>query len=78
MPIIRHPSELFTVIVMVDAEPDVMPDLEAHAKSGLELFRDYDGFVAGALHRSADGSRLVQYVQWEAESHYHRCIGDRR
>ncbi len=78
MPVIRHPTELYTVIVTVDAEPLVMSDLEAHARAGLGLFRDFPGFVAGALHKSADGGRLVQYVQWETESHHLACMNDPR
>jgi hypothetical protein len=78
MPVIRHPNELYTVIVTVDAEPDIMSDLEAHAKAGLTLFRDFPGFVAGALHRSVDGGRLVQYVQWETELHHLECVNDPR
>jgi hypothetical protein len=78
MPVIRHPNELYTVIVTVDAESDVMPDLEAHARAGLTLFRDFVGFVAGALHKSEDGGRLIQYVQWETESHHLECVNDSR
>jgi hypothetical protein len=78
MPVIRHPNEIYTVIVTLDADADVIPELEAHARSGLGLFRDFAGFVAGALHKSADGTRLIQYVQWESESHYHACMNDPR
>ena len=63
MAVIRHPSEVFTVIVTVVADPELMLDLEAHARAGLKLFHDFDGFVAGALHKSVDGGKFVQYIQ---------------
>lgn len=66
------------VIVTVDASPAVMDDLEGHARSGLAWFAEFAGFVSGALHRSADGSRLVQYLQWSDEASYLRCRDDAR
>ena len=78
MPFIEHGRGLCTVIVTVDADPEVIPQLEAHAKEGLARFQDFDGFVAGALHRSADGARLVQYLQWETEADHLTCVNDPR
>jgi hypothetical protein len=78
MPVIKESSGLCTVIVTVDCEPEVMPDLEDHARSGLALFREFDGFVSGALHKSADGKRLVQYLQWETESDHVACVNHPR
>jgi len=77
-PVIDPEQNLCTVIVTVDADPGLMPELEAHARLGLEEFPSYDGFVAGALHKSADGSRLVQYLQWRSAAHHRACIEDTR
>ena len=55
-----------------------MPELEAHARLGLDEFPAYDGFVAGALHKSADGARLVQYLQWRSAADHQACIEDPR
>lgn len=74
MPVIRTPTELCTVIVTVEADPALMPELEAHARDGLTRFPAFAGFVGGALHRSADGGRLVQYLQWEREEDHLACI----
>jgi len=65
-----------TVIVTVDADPAVMVDLEPHARDGLRWFSDYEGFVSGALHKSADGTRLIQYLQWRTEEHHLACMND--
>ena len=65
---IRPSQRLCTVIVTLDAAPETMVELESHARDGLARFAKFDGFVAGALHKSADGTRLVQYLQWRDEA----------
>lgn len=69
-------SDCCTVIATVDADPTVLVALEAHARAGLEHFPSFPGFLGGALHRSGDGERLVQYLQWSSRAEYERCIDD--
>lgn len=76
MPRIGVGESLCTVVVTVDAPPDHLPALEKHAREGLRLFRSFPGFVAGALHRSRDGARLVQYLQWRSEEDHLACMDD--
>ena len=75
-----HPTtgrdDVCTVIVTVDADPDTMPHLRHHAVAGLDRFREYAGYLGGALHVSNDGSRLVQYLQWRSETDYRACVED--
>jgi hypothetical protein len=78
MPVIHPDSSLCTVIVTVDAPSRVLPELERHAKDGLRRFRDFEGFIGGALHRSDDGTRLVQYLQWRSEQDHLACMNDPR
>ncbi len=78
MTTISHPSPFCTVIVTIDAAPDVIGEMEPHAKSGLTWFAGFDGLVSGALHKSNDGSRLVQYLQWESEADHLACMQDPR
>jgi len=66
------------VIVTVDAEASVMENLESHAAEGLSRFAEFPGFISGALHRSADGKRLVNYLQWESEAAHLACMNDPR
>ena len=70
---IEHGLGVCTVIVTLDAEREDMGDLLSHARMGLERFAEWEGFVAGALHLSQDGTRLVQYLQWASEEVYVRC-----
>ena len=67
-----------TVIVTVDADAELVPELEAHARDGLRRFAEMPGFIAGALHRSDDGGRLVQYLQWASEADHLACMRDPR
>jgi hypothetical protein len=63
--------------VTVDAEAEILEDMLEHARLGVTTyFNEYGGFIAGALHLSADGTRLVQYLQWESEAAYVRCRDD--
>ncbi len=71
-------APICTVIVTVDTESDVMPELEDHARAGLAAFAELDGFISGALHRSTDRSRLVQYLQWRDEAAHLACMNDPR
>lgn len=68
-----------TVIVTVDAAPDTMADLVEHAQAGIDHhFPSYPGYRGGALHLSGEGTRLVQYLQWDSESDYLACRDDPR
>ena len=69
-------QEVFTVIVTVDAAMSAMAALEEHAAFGVRHFATYPGYLSGALHVSTDGTRLIQYLQWESESTYRACIDD--
>ncbi len=72
-------GDVCTVIVSVDApDPQVMAELRAHAEFGLRVFGEHDGYIAGALHLSEDGGRLVQYVQWSSADAYRTCLSDDR
>ncbi len=67
---------LYTVIVVVDVDPDRIEPLQAHAARGIDLFRECAGFVGGALHIDTGRRRLVQYLQWTDEAAYVRCRDD--
>ena len=76
MPTIQEGGDICTIIVTVDAAPELLPVLSAHARLGIELFKGFPGFLGGALHLSEDQSRMVQYLQWASESEYRACIDD--
>ncbi len=75
---IRARSKFCTVIVTVDAPPNILAEMEPHASEGLARFTEFPGFISGALHKSTDGQRLVQYLQWESEADHLACMHDPR
>lgn len=68
--------EACVVVVTVDAPPERMPALLSHASLGLERFPEYKGFRTGSLHVSMDGTRLIQYLEWDSEAEYEECVLD--
>lgn len=40
------------------------------------LFKQQSGFVAAAIHRSRDGLRVVNYVQWKSQNDYETYINN--
>ena len=78
MPTIQDTSDLCTVIVTVEAATDVLPEIVSHARDGLALFEEHKGFISGAVHQSADGTRMVQYLQWANKEDHLACMDDPR
>ena len=76
MPRIEKDGDICTIIVTVDAAPELLSVLSEHARLGLERFPEFPGFLGGALHLSEDQGRIVQYLQWASESEYRACIDD--
>ena len=66
------------VVVTVDAPAEVMPDLLAHARYGLGVFEEFEGFLRGALHLDDGGTRLLQYLVWRSEAEHLACMHDPR
>lgn len=69
-------AQTCTVIVTVDAEPDVLPDMEAHALIGLERFESHTGFLTATLYRNESGMRLVNVSEWTSLASYESCRDD--
>ena len=76
MPRIQADRDICTVVVTVDATRELIGELESHARDGLRRFAEFPGFLGGALHRSSDGERLVQYLQWRSEADHLACMND--
>ena len=71
---IPPPPGACTVVVTVDLASDAARQaVLAHARLGLRRFGEFEGFLGGALHVSADGRRIVQYLQWASEDLYVAC-----
>ena len=64
MPEIRQDGGIVTQITTVKVEPDNQSEVLALMTERARFMASQPGFVSVSLHRSADGSHIVNYVQW--------------
>ena len=76
MPEIREHSDIVTQITTVKVPPTNQPEVLELMAERARFMATQPGFVSVSLHRSEDGSHVVNYVQWrnrkllEAAHHY--------
>jgi len=66
MPQIRTDHQPVTQITVVDSEPDKQSEALTVMTERARFMARQPGFVSISLHRSLDGRRIVNYVQWES------------
>ena len=66
MPQIRSEPQPVTQITVVDSEPDTQAEALSLMTERAQFMARQPGFVSIALHRSLDGRRIVNYVQWRS------------
>jgi heme-degrading monooxygenase HmoA len=66
MPQIRTDHQPVTQITVVEPEPGKQDEALALMKKRAEFMARQPGFVSISLHRSLDGRRIVNYVQWQS------------
>ena len=64
MPDIRENPGIVTQITTVKTTPDNQNEVIALMKERARFMARQPGFVSISLHRSEDGSHVVNYVQW--------------
>jgi heme-degrading monooxygenase HmoA len=64
MPEIRETNGIVTQITTVKCEPEHQPEVLRLMSERARFMAKQPGFVSVSLHRSADGSHIVNYVQW--------------
>jgi heme-degrading monooxygenase HmoA len=65
MPEIRENSDLVTQITTVKLPPDHQSEVLHLMEERARFMATQPGFVSVSLHRSEDGSHVVNYVQWK-------------
>ena len=65
MPNIRKESQPVTQITCVESEPGKQAEALAVMAERASFMARQPGFISISLHRSLDGRRIVNYVQWE-------------
>jgi heme-degrading monooxygenase HmoA len=62
---IRTGNRLVTQITIVEPEPGKQDEALAVMRERAQFMARQPGFVSISLHRSRDGRRIVNYVQWQ-------------
>jgi quinol monooxygenase YgiN len=65
MPDIRIDNQPVTLITFVEAEPDKQAEALSLMTERARFMAHQPGFVSISLHRSFDGKRIVNYIQWK-------------
>lgn len=66
MPEIRSDNQPLTQITIIEADPDKQAEALALMTERARFMAAQPGFVSISLHRSLDGRRIVNYVQWNS------------
>src|SRR4051794_18644129 len=66
MPQIKTDKQPVTQITMIDAEPGKQAEALSIMTERARFMAHQPGCISISLHRSLDGRRIVNYVQWEA------------
>lgn len=64
-------AEIDIFPVQLDQQQSLVDNLIEDIKT---VFKSQPGFVAAAVHRSRDGLRVVNYVQWKSQNDYEAYI----
>lgn len=66
MPKIRLDKQPVTQITFVEAASDKQAEALSVMKERARFMAQQPGFISVSLHRSLDGKRIVNYVQWQS------------
>ena len=66
MPQIRTSNQPVTQITIIEAEPGKQAEALKLMSDRARFMSRQPGFVSISLHRSLDGKRIVNYVQWQS------------
>jgi quinol monooxygenase YgiN len=65
MPNIQKDNQAVTQITVIEAEPERQQEALSLMAERARFMARQPGFVSISLHRSIDGRRIVNYVQWQ-------------
>ena len=66
MPQIQTSNQPVTQITIVEAEPGKQAEALSLMTERARFMSEQPGFVSISLHRSLDGRRVVNYIQWQS------------
>src|SRR5438045_478566 len=65
MPHIQTGNQMVTQITVIEAEPEKQNEALSLMAERARFMARQPGFVSVSLHRSLDGRRIVNYIQWQ-------------
>ncbi|WP_024508587.1 antibiotic biosynthesis monooxygenase family protein [Bradyrhizobium sp. ARR65] len=65
MPQIQTDKQPVTQITIIEAEPEKQAEALSLMAERARFMQRQPGFISISLHRSLDGRRIVNYIQWE-------------
>src|SRR5690606_9309803 len=69
--------ERLTLVNVYEVEPDRQAALaKALSESTESTIRNQPGFVSVCIHSSLDGTKIVNYAQWESKEHFQNFMKD--
>ena len=71
-------DELMTLVNVFTVEPEHQQELIDILAEATATMLQMDGFISANLHRSGDGRRVVNYVQWRSAQHFEAMLADAR
>ena len=74
MPTISAPSKVTTVMVNMTIDPGQQDALIFAAQPVVPIMAKQPGFISASLHKSTDGQRVVQYLQWDSVASHEACM----
>src|SRR3954453_11905105 len=66
MPHIRTDKQPVTQITVIESEPEKQAEALSLMTERARFMQRQPGFISISLHRSLDGRRIVNYVQWQS------------
>ena len=73
--VISEREDVFTVVVDIHVEPEAQARFAGRLGEMIETFTQHQpGFVSSAIHKSEDGTRLLNYSQWRDRASYEHFI----
>jgi quinol monooxygenase YgiN len=68
--LVSQEGNLVTLINVFDTKPEQQQALIDQWIRFTEEVKDEPGFIGAALHRSKDGTRVVNYAQWRSDADF--------
>jgi len=76
MATISEDKDVFTVMVRFILEQGAQEEFQELVMEMAPFFESQPGFISQTIHKSLDGSRIVNYLQWRSEEDHKACMNN--